>query len=323
MYGVDNHSEIFYKGRKWRRRLIFPLSVLGVLILVLLLSGTLSLMKGDQGSSPPPNTVGDNLILNTSSSQTQLEESSSAPTASKKQEASLATEKEDKTNKEQENISEEKPVEESSKEPKPSSEGDSFEGSTGVGDSYFDDALFIGNSLTEGLRLYAGLNATYYSSTGLTAGGALEKPVAETENGCMTIPEALKQEHFGKIYIMLGINELGWPNTNAFVEDYTELVKDIKQTQPNAVIYLQAILPVTEEKSNSDEVFTMDRINQFNGMIKQIAKDQNVCYLNVGECMSDSHGYLQSEASTDGIHLSKEYCLKWVDYLKTHTQRKG
>ena len=30
-------------------------------------------------------------------------------------------------------------------------------------------------------------------------------------------------------------------------------------------------------------------------------------------------GALPEEASTDGVHLNKEYCLKWLDYLKSHT----
>ena len=35
--------------------------------------------------------------------------------------------------------------------------------------------------------------------------------------------------------------------------------------------------------------------------------------------VADSSGYLPAEASTDGVHLNKEYCGKWLDYLKNHT----
>ena len=33
----------------------------------------------------------------------------------------------------------------------------------------------------------------------------------------------------------------------------------------------------------------------------------------------DESGALPEEATVDGIHLKKDYCLKWTDYIRTHT----
>ena len=35
--------------------------------------------------------------------------------------------------------------------------------------------------------------------------------------------------------------------------------------------------------------------------------------------LMDSEGYLPYEATGDGVHLEPPYCVKWTDYLRTHT----
>ena len=58
--------------------------------------------------------------------------------------------------------------------------------------------------------------------------------------------------------------------------------------------------------------------SKYNELIQQMAADKNIFYLNVAECVTDEEGYLYSDASTDGVHLNKKYCDKWIEYIKTH-----
>ena len=81
---------------------------------------------------------------------------------------------------------------------------------TTVDASYFDDALFIGDSRTVGIAEYGSLkNATYFADVGLNVYVAQTKAVAVKNVGTVTLPQLLSQKTFGKVYIMLGINELG------------------------------------------------------------------------------------------------------------------
>ena len=45
--------------------------------------------------------------------------------------------------------------------------------------------------------------------------------------------------------------------------------------------------------------------------------DSNL-YLDISSVIKDENGYLPDDAATDGIHLNKNYCDKWLQYLKTH-----
>ncbi len=189
-----------------------------------------------------------------------------------------------------------------------------------VAESYFDDAVFIGDSRTQGFIYYNGLvNTTAYVDKGLNVDTALNKQVIKLDENYYTVVEALKEgKSFNKVYIMLGINELGWVYSDIFIEKYSELIDKIREVNPDTVIYVQSVLPVTEEKSKSDPIYNMEKINGYNALIKSMAQEKNVIYLDVSEAVTDENGYLPSNAASDGIHLKKSYCVLWLEYLKNN-----
>lgn len=93
----------------------------------------------------------------------------------------------------------------------------------------------------------------------------------------------------------------------------------IRGINPDAVIYVQSIYPVSKAKSDSDQIYNMTRINTFNDLIRRMAAEKEVYYVNISEVLSDANGYLPAEAALDGVHLKKSYCEIWLSYLKNHT----
>mgnify|MGYP003375033128 CR=1 FL=1 len=80
---------------------------------------------------------------------------------------------------------------------------------TQVDESYFDDAAFIGDSRTQGLLEYGGIedHADFYCKTSLTVYNLFEKPKAFIQDGNekITLEEALTRHSYKKIYLMIGI----------------------------------------------------------------------------------------------------------------------
>lgn len=188
-----------------------------------------------------------------------------------------------------------------------------------VSDDYFKDAVFIGASRTDGFRLNSGLTqGTFLCYKGIDVLEIYSKNVIKTQSGTVSIIEALKQKKYKKIYLMLGLNELGWPYPEEFYKKYEKVVKDIKKYQPDAVIYLESIICVTKSKSNSDKVFNMKNVNRFNEQIQKAANALKVYYLDLNEVLAGSDGYLPEDASFDGVHLKQVYSKKWLEYLKNH-----
>lgn len=190
-----------------------------------------------------------------------------------------------------------------------------------IKDDDFADAAFIGDSRTVGLQMNTDKpKASFYASIGLNIDSALTDSAITLDNGEKgKVLDAMKQRQFGRIYIMFGINELGWPYPDIFEEKYEELINQIRKVQPDAKIYVQSILPVSYLAANTNAVFTNENINNFNKYVKQAAENTDAVYLDVGSYFKDENGSLPVEASTDGIHFIREYCQEWINYLANNS----
>ena len=187
---------------------------------------------------------------------------------------------------------------------------------------YFADALFIGDSRTVGLSEYCpelDEQATFYAKISLTVKKALDKPFIKTEDGRRTIEEMLREEQFGKIYIMLGINEIGGGSTAGFKEDYRLMLERIREAQPDAIIFIQSIMHVTKSRSDVDRSFNNTRINARNEALRELADEEHrIYYLDINEAVDDEDGALGAKLSFDDIHLKAASYSLWYEQLRTH-----
>lgn len=192
---------------------------------------------------------------------------------------------------------------------------------TAVDDSYFDDALFIGDSRIEGLCEYGGLdNATYYYKTGLNVFKLFEKGVVPVEGSKQKalLEDGLKEHSYGKIYIMIGLNEMGIGDLETFTAAYADAIARIEEYQPDAIIYIQSIMKVTGKKSKRDKTFKNERIDERNAAISALADGERVFYIDVNEPFVDENGDLTAGLSGDGVHLYSKYYPLWTDYLRNN-----
>jgi len=187
-----------------------------------------------------------------------------------------------------------------------------------VEESYFDDALFIGDSRLEGLGLHSGLNATFYTATGFQLHAIDTYKVVKTEDGKKPIFDVLEPEAFTKVYIKVGLNEMGWGTDAMFLQKYMELITKIRALEPNAIIYVHGLIHVTAEKSEEDTIHSNEAIDDRNEMLKNFAEVEQAYYIDINEVVSDENGALYSEMTADGIHLKAQYMELWKNYLMAH-----
>ena len=184
----------------------------------------------------------------------------------------------------------------------------------------YSDAAFIGDSRTEALKTYGLLKgADYYTYKGLKVDTVFTEPCIDVDGSKMTVMDAIGRKQYKRIYIMLGVNELGWVSTDIFIDDYGKIIDKLKETQPGATIYVQSILPVSAKKSEIDEIYNNPRINEFNGLIQAMAEEKGATYLPVNTAVMDETGALPAGASTDCVHPNIDYCRKWTAYLDENT----
>lgn len=224
---------------------------------------------------------------------------------------------------------------ESSSEPEPSSEESSSEpgGPSGavrpapaesdrVTSAYFNDAVFIGDSLTTrhpALQYPAGYHRSGCGGCGpgehLLQGG--HRAVRQSAD----ILAAADSQQPAKIYVMLGINGLKGLGADKTVELYRDLVQHLKETHPDSIIYVQSFMPINEEKFQANYGYNLTNadIDACNEKLMAMAGEEQVYYVNPAEAIKDEIGGLPAEFTTDGLHFKGEYYNKWIDYLKEHT----
>ncbi len=187
-----------------------------------------------------------------------------------------------------------------------------------VDESWFDDALFIGDSRTVGLRDYGGLdNAVFYATVGLNIYDLWTQEFCETDGKKCTLEEALSARRFGKIYLQVGINEMGRGTLDGFIEEFASAVAHIRELQPDAILYVQGIMCVAKEKSDTDPIFNNQAIRERNARLAELADGSRIFYIDMNEAVCDGEGNLRQELTFDDLHLYASKYDIWVDYLLT------
>lgn len=187
--------------------------------------------------------------------------------------------------------------------------------------NYFADAVFVGDSRSEGFYLYGVKRGKNLSSSGLSVFTFTTKKAFSVNGTRVTAPEALSLKQYAKVYLGFGVNELGYINADAFYRAYCDTVNAVRACQPTAVIYAQTMAPVDEEKiaaAGGKKHLNNDRVRLYNDLIRKAAQEKRIPLLDIYSALVVD-GALPSDASRDGIHINREYSQLQLDYCRRHT----
>lgn len=184
---------------------------------------------------------------------------------------------------------------------------------------YFNDALFIGDSRTVGIASYSPIDgATYFATVGLSTykiDGAISE-VPDTQG--QSFAQVLGKKKYGKVYIMLGINELGM-DFGTTMQNMDGLISRIRNASPGAKIILMGNLHVAAHRHYNDGVVNNTQINSFNSLLAAKADNQSIFYLDVNPVFDDASGCLDSQYTSDDTHPYAKYYVTWSEWLQNHT----
>ena len=171
-------------------------------------------------------------------------------------------------------------------------------------------------------------NATFFCTSGMIAGYAMrgeyeytsgvDASGIKTKYGKTTLAALLAERKYGKIYIMLGINEMGDYVKN-IVANIGYLADMVRQYQPDALIFLCANLHVTKEYSDNrvNKFISNEKIDQVNAGIAALADYRKTYYIDINEFFDDENHALTAPYSGDGVHVYGKYYRQWSEWLCT------
>ena len=191
-------------------------------------------------------------------------------------------------------------------------------GFTAAPDGYFHDALFIGDSRTVGMRDYSPIaGADYFASVGMSVYNIKKQSCPVKGRGNLNFQTAITGKQYGKVYIMLGINEIGYDRTTT-LNNFKNILAEIQSAQPNALIYIESNLHVAAGRSDTDKLINNANINTYNQQIAAFADGQTTFYLDVNTLFDDVNGNLRSECTHDNTHVLAKYYTQWNEWLMSN-----
>ena len=197
-----------------------------------------------------------------------------------------------------------------------------------VSESWFDDCVFMGDSLTVGLSYYNDLtgdlgNAEFICSAGLGWGNSQwdlydENEVHPMYNGQKVLLEdAVVLTGANKAIIGLGMNDLGIYGVDATLENADEFIRKLRAKTPDVQIYLQTITPMIASAEYDRLNNTL--IKEYDDALEVFAKEHNCKFINSWAALADENGQLPFELCQDpdalGLHLTNDGYEIWAECI--------
>ena len=172
----------------------------------------------------------------------------------------------------------------------------------GEDESFFDDALFIGDSRMVSSAYYARLGkADYFTDVGMNVFQMFSVTASDDNFDATDLTTLLQNRTYKKIFIMLGINECGYP-MSSLLSAYQEDIDTLKRLQPDATIYLLKVYGVSRSVAESASYFSPQRLQEVNDGIAGLADGKKVHCLDASHLYRDDEGYMKEEYTSDGVH---------------------
>ena len=133
-------------------------------------------------------------------------------------------------------------------------------------------------------------------------------------NGKTVMQSIRDTQNLGKIYIMFGTNEVAFDEMDEFLQRYEKFIDDIRAVHPDVLVYIESIMPVTKEKSETTDIKN-DRINVYNEALLKMAKKKQCYYVDLNAYFRGEDGYLPDNIGSDGIHLGPAKYREMANYI--------
>ena len=202
--------------------------------------------------------------------------------------------------------------------------------------TFFDDTVFVGDSVSLKLNLYVSAqrktDSTFMGTAQFLTPGSYgtgnelkelgsENSVHPSYNGTeMYLADAIEAMGAKKVFIMLGMNDIAVYGNDGAVKNMETVLAQIKEKNPDTAIYVQSMTPIVGTAQTVS--LTNENLDIYNAGLKAMCEQNGYTYLDVASVMKDDEGNLKREYCSDpdnmGVHFTDEGCKVWIDYLRTH-----
>ena len=202
-----------------------------------------------------------------------------------------------------------------------------------TGKEFFDDVVFVGDSVSLGLRNYVTnqrnkgaecLGKAQFLVAGsmgygnsLGAIGSANSIHPKYQGKEIMIEDGVQKTGAKKVFIMLGLNDFCAYSVDTGMKNAEKLIGRIIEKNPDVKIYVQSVTPVIKAKEHGR--FNNQSIDTFNAALKNLCNANGWTYVDVASSLKGADNCFKDEYCSDkdaqGVHMSYAGCKVWIDML--------
>lgn len=198
-------------------------------------------------------------------------------------------------------------------------------------DAFFDDTVFVGDSVMEGFRNYAMARSDtwlgrpkFLAAVSLSAVNAL-RPVSSKskhpvyEGKKRPVEDSIAMMGAKKVFIFFGLNDINSTGIKGTPAKYVELVNRIKEQSPDVEIHIMSM--TYTGKGYRDQNLYNDNVRIYNDTMKNLAAEQGWGFVDVANPLADENGDLKSSyCYADSVHLRNSAYEVWSVVLRDYAK---
>lgn len=187
---------------------------------------------------------------------------------------------------------------------------------------WFDDAVFLGDSITSTLEDYCDVNGALGDATFLceisysVRNAILNRVVVWYQGKDYRADEVVPLTGATKVFIMLGTNDVATDaSLDVTIQHWKTLVNMIRDKTPGATFYIQSCLPMFNEAESY--YLNNDVIDEYNMRLRAFCEEAKCVYVDIAGNFKDENNGLAEEYTSDHyVHLNFDGAALWAQLLR-------
>lgn len=177
------------------------------------------------------------------------------------------------------------------------------------------DIIFLGNSITNGGEWSELFSNPHVKNRGISG---------DICEGVYDRLDPILKGKPAKLFLLIGINDVsGGKSADSIASGIKRIVEKIQSNSPRTKIYLQSVLPVSDEyhmfQSHTSKGAVVVEINR---RLVDLAKEKKVFYIDLySHFVNKETGKLRLDLSNDGLHMLGKGYMLWRDLVKQYVNK--
>ncbi len=198
-------------------------------------------------------------------------------------------------------------------------------------DAYFDNSVFVGDSVLQGFRNYAMARSDtwlgrlqFLASVSFSTYNALRPVTSKSLHPVYQGEKRLVEDSIAlmgakKVFLFFGLNDINITGIEGTCANYIELVNRIKAKSPDIEVHLMSMTYTVRGKSKGN--LYNDNVRRYNEAMKNLAIAQGWGFVDVANPLADENGDLRSSYSSDNyVHLKNAAYDVWSVVLRAYAK---